>query len=169
MSVRHFEIFQKNAWWFYNIMMMLLFIWLQRGLFQFPNFFPNMRFSIGMQKTVFGTCIYPSTYSSMFSLHAHDLVFSLIFFPLRLITRFLSHLFLCRGLPIWPVRNNPNFILGWKMHIGQGRLGFILKMVSWLSLRHVGFSYILAFFDSLEICSTAPSGSSSCDVSSCKP
>ena len=36
-----------------------------------------------------------------------------------------------------------------KRHIGKGRLGFVLKMASWLSLPHLGFSCILAFFDFL--------------------
>lgn len=36
-----------------------------------------------------------------------------------------------------------------KVDIGKGRLGFILKMASWLFLPHLGFSCILAFFDFL--------------------
>lgn len=36
-----------------------------------------------------------------------------------------------------------------KMNIGNGRLGFVLKMASWLSQPHLGFSCILACFDFL--------------------
>lgn len=41
------------------------------------------------------------------------------------------------------------------MHRGKGRLGFVLKMASWLSLPHLGFSCVLASSASLEICSMA--------------
>jgi hypothetical protein len=55
------------------------------------------------------------------------------------------------------------------MHVGKGRLGFVLKMASWLSLPHLGFSCILAFFDFLGNLFYGAAGSSSCKVSSCKP
>ena len=74
--------------------------------------FPNMKFSMGIQKMIFGNCVYGICILPCSLCMPAALYLVFFFFSINSDDRFLPcHLFLCRGLTIWPIRNNPKFVL----------------------------------------------------------